>query len=113
MTINGDSKDSLPIEGSAVKEEVHSSDDELKNIVHTMLSKLNIIESRLSQVLLVPKRRRAPLSKSSLEHNIHNVIYISSDDDDNVIHLSSDNDDIVDTKEESTQMNAKKSDKTL
>ncbi|KAK2441793.1 hypothetical protein QL285_013041 [Trifolium repens] len=95
MTINGDSKDSLPIERSAVKEEVHSSDDELKNIVHTMLSKLNIIESRLNQVLLVPKRRRAPLSKSSLEHNIHNVIYISSDDDDNVIHLSSDNDDIV------------------
>jgi hypothetical protein len=85
-----------------VKEEVHSSDDELKNIVHTMLSKLNIIESMLSQVLLVPKRRRAPLSKSSLEHNIHNVIYISSDDED-----------ILDTKEESTQMNAKKSDKTL
>jgi hypothetical protein len=82
--------------------QVHSSDDELKNIVHTMLSKLNIIESTLSQVLLVPKRRRAPLSKSSLEHNIHNVIYILSDDDD-----------IVDTKEESTQMNAKKSDKTL
>jgi hypothetical protein len=66
-----------------------------------MLSKLNIIESRLSQVLLVPKRRRAPPSKCSLEHNIHNVIYISSDDED-----------IVDTKEESTQMNAKKSDKT-
>jgi hypothetical protein len=93
--------------------QVHSSDDELKNIVHTMLSKLNIIESRLSQFLLVPKRRRAPLSKSSIEHNTHNVIYISSDDDDNVIHISSDDADIVDTKEEPTQMNAKKSDKTL